>query len=480
MKFFFTRKNKVTYLAAVLSLLLSFSAFSQSASSPYSRYGLGSLEPAGFATLASMGGSFSAFQNDTLIPLFINQGNPASYSTNRLTTFEFGARGSFTNYLDNSGSVKKRTMGFNYIALAFPIKKNMGACFGLMPFSNVGYNSSNSSSTDSIGSVTYNYQGTGGLNQVFGGYAIRPFDRALRKYMRGYKTLIDSGEYKKARNGKFWNQAFSSLSLGCNASFLYGTIDYTSYAYFPYNYGSVFNTKRYTETNVHDIYLQLGAQMNFDIDSIGRRNLKNNLKITLGYTAYLPKSVYATASQYAYSFSSSTNGIEQPFDSTYSYMHQNLKGSIYIPVMHNAGIGLKIGDKVTILADAGFQQWSRYSFFGDNQKLKDSYRAGFGIQYLPQRSAIGSWAYIKRISYRAGARYNSGYLVLNGKTISDYAVTAGIGLPVGKYKLLTIVNLSGEYGISGTTQNSLIQQKYFRFVIGLTFNDRWFIKRQYD
>ena len=505
MKFCSSTIKTKFFVIAFFALLFSFSIKAQtSTSSPYSRFGLGRMETSGYASVMAMGGSTTAYQNDTLIPLFINQANPASYSTNRITTFEIGARGSSTNFISSDGTVKKTNSGFNYISLAVPIKRNMGLAFGLLPFSNVGYNSTTNANVDSVGQVQYNYQGKGGINQVFTGFAIRPFDKSWRRFYNSpnYRTLHDSGyiikNHKSAdttliqekilkpnanaiiRRNRFFRKAVSSLSLGTNVNFLYGTIDYYSYAYYPYNYGTVFNTKQYTETIVHDVYFQGGAQMAFDIDSIGKHNLKNDLKIILGYSISIPKNILANASQVAYSFSSQSNGIEQPFDTF--YYKPSSKGYIYVPLMHNIGLGFKSGDKLTVLLDAGYQQWSKYSFFGDNQKLRDLYKASIGVQYLPSRAAVGNLAYLKRMNYRIGARYNTGNLVFNNKSISEYAFSAGVGLPAGggRFKLFTMLNISAEYGVYGTSKNQLIQEKYFRCVIGLTFNDRWFIKAKYD
>ena len=60
-------------------------------SSPYSRYGLGELNLATFATSSAMGGSFIAYQHDsTTSPLFINAANPAGLAGLRYTTLELG------------------------------------------------------------------------------------------------------------------------------------------------------------------------------------------------------------------------------------------------------------------------------------------------------------------------------------------------------------------------------------------------------
>src|ERR1035437_8801339 len=73
-------------------LLFQFSvAKAQTAvNSPYSRYGIGDLTGKGFSQNFSMGGTTIAMQNDSLPMFFINNGNPASYSTNRLTTADLG------------------------------------------------------------------------------------------------------------------------------------------------------------------------------------------------------------------------------------------------------------------------------------------------------------------------------------------------------------------------------------------------------
>ncbi len=475
------------FLSVLASLFLSFVIQAQpkiesATFSPYSRFGVGTIEPSGYAPITAMGGSCTAYQNDTLIPLFINTGNPASYSTNRLTTMEFGMHGSSTNFISDSGNVKKHTASFNYLSLAFPIRKNMGAAFGLQPFSSVGYNSTTYTNVDSVGQVKNSYQGKGGINQVFLGFAIRPFDKCWQKfYSKKHKTLLDSGYHKTIKRNRFFRRALSTLSLGTNLNFLYGTIDYYSYIYFPYSYGTVFNTEQYTETVVHDIYYQGGAQMAFDIDSIGHYNLKNNLKIILGYSISLPKKLDAISQTTAYNFSSQSNNVIQPFD-TFSYK-TSVKGSIYIPLMQSVGLGFKSGDKVTVLLDGGYQQWSKFlGFGGDNQHMRDLYKASIGIQYLPKRAAIGDWAYFKKINYRIGARYNTGNIVLNGKSLSNYAFSAGLGLPAGggRFRLFAMANISAEYGVMGTSQYNLIQEKYFKFTIGLTFNDRWFIKSKYD
>ena len=69
--------------------------------------------------------------------------------------------------------------------------------------------------------------------------------------------------------------------------------------------------------------------------------------------------------------------------------------------------------------------------------------------------------------------------------MKDYAITLGAGFPLRKIKVgetysQSIINVGFEIGQRGTTENQLIQEKYFKAVVGITLNDRWFIKRKYD
>ena len=64
------------------------------------------------------------------------------------------------------------------------------------------------------------------------------------------------------------------------------------------------------------------------------------------------------------------------------------------------------------------------------------------------------------------------------ESINDTALTLGLGLPVGG--ALSNINLGMEYGKRGTTNAGLIQENYLNISIGLSFNDKWFVKRKFD
>lgn len=221
-----------------LFILISFSvpAISQNLTfSPYSRFGLGELNNSGFAQIGALGGTYIGFKPDTISPLFMNIANPASISGIRLTTLELGGIGQFSQFNNGQEKVKARTVNFSYGSLGFPVGQRAGAAFGLMPYSNVGYNLKTESEVSGIGTVTSKYSGDGGINRVFLGFGILPFKKVLYKFYRSaYRdSLIAHKETKKYKNIKFRKQLLSDLSIGGRADYLFGNILQTSSVIYP-------------------------------------------------------------------------------------------------------------------------------------------------------------------------------------------------------------------------------------------------------
>jgi hypothetical protein len=100
---------------------------------------------------------------------------------------------------------------------------------------------------------------------------------------------------------------------------------------------------------------------------------------------------------------------------------------------------------------------------------------------VPEKSAAGSGAFFRKINYRLGASYQSGFIQLNNKElVSNYVVTAGLGIPVGIGRMNSMVNLSGQYGMLAPAGGSGLKENYWRVCFGFSFSDRWFQKFRYD
>ena len=452
-------------------------------SSPYSRYGLGELQDRSFAHQAAIGGLGYALANDSTSPFYINITNPASHSGIRLTTFDAAVKSTTYNLASNNTSKILNNTSLGYLSLGFPLGKRGGAAFGLMPYSSVGYNITDSDTNAFEEEVDYRYEGSGGLNQFFIGGAIRPFMNAPAKFSRSvkYADLKKAGNTKKIKRVMGVQRTLSSISLGANGSYVFGNISnvrrvtYTA----PYH----FNTKVTETTNIGDFTADLGLQFTLFKDSVrfSSKGKYEELRTTFGATAGLPASLYAKRSELVQTYELSSLGIEQ-FKDTILYV-RGADGSIDIPLSLGAGITMKKGDRWMLGADYHTQQWSQLTVLGENAGLVNSSRISLGAQYVPNTKDVNN--YWSRVNYRAGLKYKQTHLELRNTQLNEYSLSLGLGLPlrivkVGPNYTHSIVNISLEAGQRGTLENNLIKEQFLRATVSFTLNDRWFIPRKFD
>jgi hypothetical protein len=404
---------------------------------PYSRYGIGDMGDQYGVQSFSMGQTGIAMNSwtatDSLTPYFINLKNPASYYYNRITTFEAGLLYNTGQFTTQGQTYKNNTASFAYFAMAFPVSKHFGASIGLRPFTSVGYIINTSPNIDSIGIINNNYQGSGGINQAHLGVAYAPF---------------------------------KNLSIGFNLSYLFGNLTNTQNVVYSPNNGA-FNSQVSENTDIRSFYLDYGIMYSHKIGS--------NSSITIGATAALASNINATYSLLSVSWVTAApqTNIDTVQDST-------VKGKLRLPLMIGGGITLKIRDKWTFTLDYTMQNWSQYEFFGQSENLNNSTQMGFGVQYVPKRN-IGK--FFKRIHYRAGFYYTQTYFDINNTALNDYALTLGLGIPVGGNNIMmrtSMINLGLQLGQMGTTANNLLQEDYIKLMFSFTFDDRWFVKRRYE
>jgi hypothetical protein len=508
----------------IASFLLYFSLHSQTSSqafNPFSRYGVGEVEDKGFAPLAGMGRATTAFENDTLAPVFINIANPSSLASVQLTCFEAGGKSNFNFLSSQSAKSFKNISYLSYISLAVPLGRKSGMAFGISPFSAIGYKIVDEYNDPNIGDMQTQYEGNGGINQVFLGYGIKPFKNMYTRFRksRRYDSLSRAGKWNVIKRKRIIKTTLSTFSLGANGYFMFGDLDNTTRVIYPSN-SLYFHTKRIRNTRISDFYSSYGALMTLRFDSSlvkrkciiydtskagshpefkndcpckdslskeeynrrfpkkFQRGMKKDLRITLGATAYLPGQLSAEYTALAYTYKPFSTDYDIPFDTTLNIQRS---GSITMPLIMSFGIGIKKGNSLTILADVSMQNWSYYRFFGEDPKLKNSMRYSLGFQYISNErmGKVDREFFKKRTFFRGGLYYNTGSLDLKNTLISEYGITAGIGMPLGKH-VMNHLNLSADFGTWGTTQNNLIKNNYIRLTLGLTLNDRWFVKRVID
>lgn len=104
--------------------------------------------------------------------------------------------------------------------------------------------------------------------------------------------------------------------------------------------------------------------------------------------------------------------------------------------------------------------------------LTDRSKLTIGGEWVPNEM---SSRFLSRVHYRIGASYATPYIKVNGQNgPKEYSASVGFGLPINK----SVLNISGQWTRSDAT--GLIKENTFRINVGLTFNERWFMKWKVD
>lgn len=406
-------------------LLFSIFFFAQEGtSSPYSFYGIGDIKFKGSVDTRAMGG-VSVFPDS----IHLNLQNPASYASLKYIAFTIGGNASTTKFKTNTLQERSKRSALDYIALGIPIGK-FGASFGLMPYSAVGYQI-NSLASD--GNTVRQFVGSGGVNKAFVGIAYQ----INKKLSVGMDINFNFGSIKTE------NALFSSQAL-------YGTLEKnaSSISGININTGLMYNTPL---TKKLHLFSSLTYTPESKLNALNSRNIANvQYSPTIGYI---------------------------PLDSAVDVVVPN--SSINLPSKIAFGIGVGENKKWALGAEFTRQQFSNYSNrFVDITagKFENANRIAIGGYIVPKYNSFSS--YFARVNYRAGLRYENTGLVIKNKSITDAAITAGLGLPVGG--LLSNINLGIEYGKRGTRAENLVEENYLSLTISLSLTDKWFVKRKYD
>lgn len=430
----------------LVALICSFSLSSLAqvnSVSPYSRVGMGELAPLNFTRALGMGGANMGMPSS----LNIDLSNPASYTDLRLTTFEAGLEYSFLNQSQVAPdlTVNNSRSGFRFLTIGVPLTDWWASTAGLKPYSYKGYDISTQRVllADSSVSIRDNFNGSGGLNQVFWGNAFK------------------IGE---------------SFSLGFNANYLFGSLmDVRSVNFLDDNY---FDTREENETRVQGLTFDYGARYQYDF---------SNKYIGLGLSFTNSMDLNSNLSQFRYTvkdglaLDSLTGTVNRESDYT---MPSEFRAGVSFgkrhPQIYNPAWAINL--------DYEAYQGSEFEDAQGARPYRDAYRVQFGALMIPRfsfESLERSTGYMANVEYRLGAYFEETPLVVNGVGIRDYGITFGVGLPVSPRNLapgevkVSSVNLGFIYGRRGSLDQGLIQEEYYSIYLGISLSDKWFIDYKY-
>ena len=160
-----------------------------------------------------------------------------------------------------------------------------------------------------------------------------------------------------------------------------------------------------------------------------------------------------------------------------SYQALSQKGPLTMPMTYSIGVHIADSNRWVLGIDYSAMNWTGYKGLGRTDSVGDmSYRIGVGGELTPEPTAIRK--YLGRVTYRLGFYYGQDYVYLRNTPLNYYAVTFGFGLPFRRFT--DRVNTAFEIGRRGAETNGLFRESFVKFSVGVSLNDKWFIKRKYD
>lgn len=426
---------KYRFLTFLLSVSCVIGSMAQSGTnSPYSQFGLGVLTDQGSGFNRGMNGLAIGMREHNQV----NHLNPASYSSIDSLTFIFdaGLSGQITNFTEGGRKINANNADFEYAVGGFRVMKNMGVGFGLIPFTNVGYNYSQAEFVDETKSTYYTntYKGSGGIHEVFAGVGYEPVE---------------------------------GLSVGFNAGYLWGSYNRSIVNNYSDNY--INSLSKFYAADVRSYKLDFGVQYTRMVTKVDR--------ITVGFTYGLGHKLGADPECRVVSNNSQT-GVADSI--TYK-----INDALELPTMFGAGVTWERNRQIKVGFDYTLQKWGdiampQYKVVNNTPSyeavkglLLDRSKFTLGAEYCKNEEGR---SFIERVRYRAGVSYATPYIKVNGADgPKEMSVSAGVGIPiVNSWNNRSFLNFSVQWVNSSAP--GLIKENTFRLNLGLTFNERWFQK----
>jgi hypothetical protein len=443
------KKKRFPLLIAFLTITTVILAQQVGSNSPYGRYGFGVLSNPALGASEAMGGISYGLRRSQQV----NPGNPASYSELDSLTFIFdlGVSAQLSSMSDGVNSRDFYNGNLDYIALQFPLFRNMGGSVGLLPYSKVGYNFGNRRSLSDI-QYLETYRGTGGLSQVYFGAAWEPF---------------------------------KSLSIGANVSYLFGNFSHSRIST-PVTSNALISEGK-NRFSIRELKYDLGLQYSY--------NISNTKSITFG-AVYSPQ-ITTKADVYSSVMNYTSDPYQSPdLEPVQIISSDTLSGEGFqIPQTFGAGLTYQT-ENFLVGVDVTYQLWKNSAYSSqldgltDNNRYNDLYRINAGAEYVIDPY---SQNFFNRIRFRGGISYSNSYInvsVSNPESsqnigmgsFNEYGINIGLGLPFHDLRTghLSMLNIGFGYSRQDPNSQFMVGQDMFKISVNMNVNELWFFKRQFE
>jgi hypothetical protein len=431
------------YSLLLVLAVVGSTAYAQPAdNSPLSRFGVGEPADGAFVTAYAQGGLGAAFWHLHQANLV----NPASLGHLEATALEVGFFAKRSALKRDAFSSSVWSGNLDYLSLSFPVLNPInellerrdrdfgwGVNVSLLPVSRVGYVISSEDVFDSIGVVSRDFQGTGGL----------------------YRFNVGNG----------WR--YRNLNAGLNLGYTFGRTTYSAETEFDEISFEYIHIAR-SDISYRSFFWNAGVQYDIPL----KPSKENNRRyLTLG-AHYASSQSFDTERDYInYVRNNQLNDAD-----TAVYVTEEA-GTGKFPMAFGFGVRFHETNSWSVGLDYTRQGWDDYFNEARPDTLRDTWRIAAGMSYTPDFSSISS--YFSRVEYRAGIFYQKDPRMLEGEQAFRYGITLGAGMPFVFLRSFSYLNIGLEYGRAGTEE--ALKESYFRAKLGLVLNDnQWFLKRRYQ
>lgn len=388
-------RSSLRYILVVVAVFSAFH-FSMNAqnatSSPYSMFGYGELNDNVPGAYRGMGGVTTGMRSKTVI----DPSQPASYSSVDNTTFMFdlAASAMWSNYKDGTGRRNKGNGNLEYLTMQFPLWKYIGFSLGIMPYSAVGYDITDSVTTG-VHPYKTNYTGSGGISNVYAGVSFNIMD---------------------------W------VALGMNVYYMFGDLENNRTLSFT---ESGFNAISQVSTmHVSDVRLRYGAQF--------FHTFAEKHTVVLGAT---------------FENRSKLNGKFSKIETTTTDTVQVSQSGFELPMSWSVGASYNYAGRMTFAADYSVVNWANTLYFGNRGTFRDRSKLAVGFEY---RHDPNGRKYVERMPFRVGCSISDPYVKNMGA--KEISVSLGVGFPLRNVATVinTIVEY-GHRGATGMLEENYLK-----------------------
>jgi hypothetical protein len=405
-----------------LFVVLMCTVNAQNLSSPYSVYGIGEIQELQPDRSSGMANTSMSLVST---PGFILNKNPASLiglerSLGQVDLGIVGKTVTFKGNVINGDNNKAKDVTIKRVSLSAKLNNHWASSVGFKPFSYVNYQFTGQKSVEgSTNTYTGNYEGNGGLHNVF------------------------------------WNNAFGigkHLALGVRSNFIFGSINQTE---------TLQTLSSTIVSQVQDYY----TGFRFEGGAIYGGKLTKNWKFSLGGKVTTKNDLT----------SSKTLTVSEG-GSIVENNKELSNGTFTLPWQYDAGIALINKGRSTFTVDYSYGNWNKLNPSGGTYAMVNSERLSAGFQFSRQVQRFGMVA--EKSYFSAGVFTGQSYLQVKSQEIKEMGATIGYG---GYLSRGLAYNVAVEGGRRGTITNNLVRENYFQFTLSLSYREVLYSKgRKYD